>query len=124
MDYGGHDSMFHDNVVISYNNENCLGTAHFVVGHEDKFFNNKCVNPVGEKVDDLFENCHGGPGTIQGNNNQYFTPLANASASCDGSQGNVPLSKLGPGVETNFTSSTLPSAATIIQWAKEKLNLP
>jgi len=124
MDYGGHDSMFHDNVVISYNNENCLGTAHFVVGHEDKFFNNKCVNPVGEKVDDLFENCHSGPGTIQGNNNQYFTPLANASASCDGSQGNVPLSKLGPGVETNFTSSTLPSAATIIQWAKEKLNLP
>jgi hypothetical protein len=74
-----------------------------------------------------FENCNSdlGPGMapIYGHDNRFYTPQANASATCD-CCGLRPLAMLPKGLENNFSSSVLPSAATIINWGRDKLNLP
>ena len=78
MDYGGHDSDFHDNVVVARNGQNCIGTASFVAGHADRYFNNSCVVYGTERVDDLFENCDSpspGQAMLVGYNNRYFTEV-------------------------------------------------
>ena len=78
MDYGGHDSDFHDNVVVARNGQNCIGTASFVAGHADKYFNNSCIVYGTERVDDLFENCNTpfpGQEMLIGFNNRYFTAV-------------------------------------------------
>lgn len=78
MDFGGHDSDFHDNVVVARNGQNCIGTASFVTGHADKYFNNSCIVYGTERVDDLFENCNApspGQEMLIGFNNRYFTAV-------------------------------------------------
>ena len=57
MDDGGHDSRFHDNIVVARSGQNCLGTASFVRGHATQIYRNRCVVYGTERVDDLFENC-------------------------------------------------------------------
>mmetsp|Transcript_1429 Transcript_1429/g.2265 ORF Transcript_1429/g.2265 Transcript_1429/m.2265 type:complete len:761 (+) Transcript_1429:492-2774(+) len=45
MDYGGHDSKFHDNlvVVLPYDGQNCYNVGPFLENHVDLFVNNTCV---------------------------------------------------------------------------------
>jgi len=123
MDYGGHDSVFSSNVIIATNGQSCIGTAAFVPGHATQYHDNDCV-VMHENVDSLFENCDAdvlkAGGNLRGWNNRYYTPLANASATCD-CCGTRPLAMLPPGLEDNFTSSLLPPGATIIQWGRDKL---
>ncbi len=127
QDYGGHDSKFHSNVIIAKHGQNCVGTAAFVAGHATEIYDNDCVVFGTERVDDLFENCNPdlGPGMapVYGHDNRFYTPKANASATCD-CCGLRPLAMLPKGLENNFSSSGLPSAATIINWGRDKLNLP
>ena len=150
MDYGGHDSAFHSNVVIALHGQNCIGTASFVFGHEDLYFDNDCVVYGKERVDDLFEvrcdpagepfmsmpplnftrpptqNCNkdlAPNAALHGFNNRYYTPLANATATCD-CCGERPLAQLPPGLADNYTSSGLPTAETIISWGRAKLLIP
>lgn len=83
MDYGGHDSDFHDNVVVARSGQNCIGTASFVAGHADRYFNNSCVVYGSERVDDLFENCNApspGQGMLIGYNNRYYTAVRRPQA--------------------------------------------
>ena len=121
---GGHDSKFHSNVIVAIHGQNCLGTASFVQGHATAIYDNDCIVFGTERVDDLFENCDGpnlAPNVpVNGFNNRFYTEKANASATCD-CCGLRPLSMLPAGLETNFSSSLLPSAATIIQWSRAKL---
>lgn len=127
MDYGGHDSLFHDNVIIASSGQNCLGTASFVAGHADQVYNNKCVVYGTERVDDLFENCDKdlGPGMepVHGYNNSFYTANGNASATCD-CCGLRPLAQLPAGLEDNFQALGLPTGDQVIAWARDKLNLP
>ena len=125
MDYGGHDSRFRSNVVIALRGQNCIGTTVFVAGHADQYYDNDCVVYGTERVDDLFANCYGKESLLPnvpliGYNNRYYTPKANASANCD-CCGLQPLALLPPGLADNFTSSLLPSPATIIAWGRIKL---
>jgi len=126
MDYGGHDSRFENNVVIAVNGQNCLGTASFVAGHATVIANNSCVVYGKERVDDLFENCDGpslAPNVpIVGRDNRFYTPNANASATCD-CCGERPLRDLPPGLEDNFQLFHLPTGDEIIAWGREKLRL-
>jgi hypothetical protein len=55
MDYGGHDSVFHSNVIVATRGQNCLGTAAFIKGHATQIFDNDCIVYGTERVDDLFE---------------------------------------------------------------------
>ena len=123
MDFGGHDSRFHSNIVVAAHGQNCLGTASFVPGHATQIYDNDCIVIGTERVDDLFENCDApspDQENIIGYNNRFYTEKANASATCD-CCGLRPLAMLPAGLETNFTSSLLPSAATIIQMSRQKL---
>lgn len=123
---GGHDSRFHSNVVVAASGQNCVGTASFVPGHATQIFDNDCIVVGTERVDDLFENCNppsAGQENIVGFNNRFYTQHANASATCD-CCGERPLAMLPKGLEDNFTSSFLPSAATIIAMGRAKLDLP
>jgi hypothetical protein len=80
MDYGGHDSKFHDNVIVAVNGQNCIGTTTFVTGHADMNYNNSCVVYGTEKVEDLFANCYypqpNGSAALVGFNNRYFTAVS------------------------------------------------
>ena len=123
---GGHDSAFHDNVVVAVHGQNCVGTASFVKGHATMIYNNTCIVYGTERVEDLFENCDGpslAPNVpLIGYNNRYYTEKANASATCD-CCGLRPLKDLPPGLDDNFKSSLLPSGDEIIVWGREKLLL-
>lgn len=113
-------------MVIARHGQNCLGTASFVAGHATQIYDNDCVVYGTERVDDLFENCNtpgAGQAMVRGFNNRFYTPNANASATCD-CCGLRPLAMLPKGLEDNFTSSFLPSAATVIAWGRAKLDMP
>lgn len=124
MDYGGHDSFFHDNTVVAVNGQNCVGTAAFVPGHATQIYSNDCILYTGEHVDALFENCDAdvlkSGGNVRGWSNRFYTQLANASASCD-CCGLRPLAMLPKGLEDNSTSSTLPDGDTIIQMGRDRI---
>jgi len=123
MDYGGHDSHFHDNVVVATQGQNCVGTASFVAGHATEIYNNSCIVYGTERVDDLFENCDKDLAPqvpIHGYNNRFYTEKGNASATCD-CCGLRPLKDLPKGLEDNFSAFTLPDGETIIAWGREKL---
>lgn len=125
MDYGGHNSLFHSNLVYVNNGWNCVNIASFKTGHADIVFDNDCIVTTQERVDSLFENCNQpGPGQamMHGYNNRFYTPNANASADCD-CCGRIPLGQLRAGVEDNFTSSLIPAGDVIVGWAKVKLGL-
>ena len=129
MDYGGHDSKFHNNVVIAVHGQNCVGTASFIAGHATSLYENDCVVYGTERVDDLFENCDKDLAPqvpMNGYNNRFYTPLANASATCDccGTVSLAQLQAINPTLEANATSSGLPSADTVVAWARDKLQLP
>lgn len=50
MDYGGHDSSFHDNLIVNYpyDGQRCLNLGGgFEAGHGDAFYNNTCVVGIG-----------------------------------------------------------------------------
>lgn len=99
-----------------------------MTNHSDQIYDNDCVVYGTERVDDLFENCNPvspGQEMVRGYNNRFYTPLGNASATCDIWNGKArPLAQLPPGLETNFTASLLPSGDTIIAWGRQKLDLP
>ena len=59
-------------------------------------------------------------------NNRFYTALANASATCDccGTVSLAQLQAVNPTLEANFSSSPLPSADTIVAWARAKLQMP
>jgi hypothetical protein len=99
-----------------------------IQGHEDLIFDNDYVQTQTDKVDDLFDNCRETLPvvSIRGWNNRFYTPNANASATCD-CCGKVTLAELAvinPRIEANFTSSFVPPGSVIVGWARDKVGLP
>jgi hypothetical protein len=80
-----------------------------------------------ERVDDLFDNCREQAPitTILGSNNRFYTPLANATVTCDccGKITLAELAKISPTTEANYTSLTLPTTDTVVAWARAKTGL-
>ena len=98
-------------------------------GHEDHFFDNDGLMPTSEIIGSFYDNCDepAGMTTTRGNNNRYYTPHGNASATCDGVRGAITLAQLAlisPLTEVNFTTSVLPTNDWIVALAKVKLGLP
>jgi hypothetical protein len=125
MDYGGHDSRYHHNVVVAVHGQNCLGTASFVAGHATSIYENDCIVYGTERVDDLFENCDGAglapQVPVNGYNNRFYTKNANASATCDCCGLRPITGAWAQGIETNASAFALPSGDTIMAWGREKL---
>merc|ERR1712025_488523 len=106
MDYGGHDSRFYGNLVVSvpYDGQNCVNLGSFKKGHGHAFYNNTCVSGVdqwgwssgsGSPVDvdhsrkppnmnhvGSIAQCD--PNIVEIHDNQYYSPDGNASIRCNG----------------------------------------
>ena len=96
MDYGGHNSSFHDNIIVTKENDaysNCVGTGPFLPNATDAFNNNTCFvrNNINNK-DSLYH--YLGTPVVVGNvdscdieyfnlhDNVYATTTGNASFLC------------------------------------------
>lgn len=134
MDYGGHSSSFHDNVVIvrQYDGQACINAGDFVPGHEHRVYNNTCVlPPTGSNGKDAdlvapfigSTACDGlphGSGVLIAFDNRYYTRNDNASTRCDAGQ-DVRVVDLPPPMEAGSSSHALPDTPTIIAWGRAKV---
>jgi hypothetical protein len=131
MDYGGHDSIFANNVVSvrHYDGQSCINTGDYVPGFETALFGNTCVLPVdGSRSDpDLVDSqvgsaaCDGGaPGAPITHDNSYFTASGRATANCQNGS-TVDVRDLPPPTEARAKVGTIPDDDTLIGWFREKL---
>jgi len=127
MDYGGHDSAFYRNLVVTqlggYDGGNCFHLGSFLPGHGDSFVNNTCVvlpapGLKGSVIGQL-DQCDAALLRFAGN--RYYTQAGNATVKCG--RRLVPLQHLPAGLEAGSSSSTLPAAPAIIEWARSLLDL-
>jgi hypothetical protein len=128
MDYGGHDSKFHDNLVLlrTYDEQNCFNLGDFLQGHGDVFYNNKCLLTTDRGPDTyaFFYQCDpsnvAGSMYIQLHDNEYFTFNGKAQVNCGGY--NVSLSDLQKaGYDLGSTVSVFPEDAKVVSWAHDLL---
>jgi hypothetical protein len=93
MDYGGHDSRFYRNVIITlpYDSQNCFNVGGFKDGHGDQIYENHCFiyngcrHPEKYGCDDVatVSQCSKGSPLLMHDNN-YYTTHGNASVKCQG----------------------------------------
>ena len=128
MDYGGHDSTFDRNLVITYqyDDQNCFNVGNFVAGRGDAARNNTCLllnetMPNEDKVGSS-TSCDAAYMTLAGN--AYHTQHGNASVTCGGAT--LPIADVQRTFdnERGSTAATLPSEATMLEWMRAKLDLP
>jgi hypothetical protein len=138
QDYGGHDSVYVDNVnvVHKYDGQNCINTWPFNSGHQHNFSSNRCVvlytwqygstgscnpqHPAQSRCGSP-EHKPGAQCMPDMARNSYYTPFGNATLKCGGGASIAQLQA--GGVEAGSTSDKLPTNAQIIGWGREKMGL-
>lgn len=146
MDYGGHSSLFEENLVLASGRKACTGFASFLPGHGDIVRNNQCIVGL-ETISSFFHGELAGPRDSKGQlrereadniaylsrckssnavlfNNSYYTPHGNASINCyDIDGGDVSLTELQVkyGLEHGSFSTTIPPVETMLGWARSLL---
>jgi len=132
MDYGGHDSIFANNVVAvrTYDGQACLNEGNYVPGYESAQYGNVCILPPQgsskdpELVDPYLGSspCSGGgPGDPITHDNSYYTITGRATVMC-GNGSTVSILDLLPPVEARATVGTIPDSDTLISWFRAKLS--
>ena len=123
MDYGGHDSNFSSNLVVTlpYDGQNCINIGSFVAGHGDVLVNNTCVvtgasNP--EAADRVSHVAQCDPKVVTIKNNRYFTQHGNATMTCGNKDLTLADAQTTRGIELGSTSDVIPEAETILGWAR------
>ena len=130
MDYGGHDSIFVGNLVVTlpYDGANCFILGTFKSRHQHAFKNNKCVvidcrGPCSEIIG-FSASCDKPVAPLLARN-QYYTKGCNATIKCGSQQLSLGAAQHSfPGLEVGSTKSCLPSTEQIMQWAREILHQP
>ena len=125
MDYGGHDSVFEDNLVVSYptSGQRCIGFGTFFPGHGHIVRGNKCIVPRDNAPLAFFGECSSTTVTVE--RNSYFSPNGTATIECSHvTHETYSLEKVQQmfGLELGSTVQPTPSVDTIIQWSKELLS--
>ena len=90
MDYGGHDSVFRENLVITFPSkwrQMCIEFGGFLPLHGHMVVENTCIVP-GEEPIMIFSTCQ--HSNVVSARNRYFTPSGNATVICG--YGSVPVS--------------------------------
>lgn len=143
MDYGGHDSLFHSNLVVNYpyDGQNCVNIGGFLKGHGDGFYNNTCLVGIGGKrkpsgcgdpscfvtaatgLDNVGGVSQCDPAFVNFHDNKYFSPNGNATLNCGGKALSIPEVQKKHGIEIGSTFAALPTDQEIIAWAKDRLGL-
>lgn len=144
MDYGGHDSTFHENVVVGvpYDGQAAVNLGSFFPGHAHNVVNNtffisvgahnagsgcgdpSCLSSIAADVTTLnhavtIDTCDGSDGTSPPtmHSNRYFSQDANASIRCGYGGKEVPLTvaqRTYPHLFQNSTASPLPSMPSYV----------
>ena len=126
MDYGGHDSAFSSNLVLTlpYDSQNCVNVGSFRDGHGDTFANNSCVilgcaKPQCE--DQLGHVAQCDPSKVHLAANRYYTAHGNASLDC-GAAGMLSLAQAqARGLEHGSTAAKLPDEDELLAWARVRV---
>lgn len=122
MDYGGHGSTFHNNMVVTkMGASQCFDLGGFLPGLGDAYYNNTCVMPGSCGIGSLgFVPCDARQMAMH-DNEYYLNDFSNASIQCSGS--NVPLKEMYErnGLEQNSRAQPTPSDAELVAWAKSRL---
>lgn len=125
MDYGGHDSIFEDNLVIGYPRKGmCIGFGSFFEGHGHVVRRNICVAAIGA-ADGMIqlEECKENHAILH--DNRYFAPNATAAVLCGWSDPPIPFLDFQEmfDIEQNSTLAAPPEeASTVLNWALDLLS--
>jgi len=142
MDYGGHDSKFTNNVILSipYDGQNCVNLAGFLPGHGHSASNNTCavgigghhtgsgcgdptcINVTRTQLMDHVVHLSQCDGTVQIHGNRYYSPSGNTTVSC-GSEMTLKEAQAKYPIEKGSTGGTLPTAEVMTGWMKDRLGL-
>ena len=147
MDYGGHDSVFEENIILGYpyDGQNCVNVGTFAPGHGHIARGNKCVSGLlGKNIPSGCgdPSCAGGTVepkdlelvvTLQGgcqdtamhlSNNTYFTPNGTAGFVCGQERYQLEeLRRSFPGLEAGSRVGQLPAVSTMVGWVVDLLKL-
>lgn len=147
MDYGGHDSIFENNLVMAYpyDDQNCFSMASFFEGHGHIFRNNRCMIGLGHKmgsgcgdpscaaplpsnnkslevIGNLWSGCK--HTNFHSLSNEYYTPSGKAFINCrDGKGQYYSLSQVQElfNLEKGSSVDWLPDEDTMIKWARSMI---
>ena len=117
MDYGGHDSVFEDNLVVRYPSKRTqsrpcvdLGGS-FLPGHGHVVRRNTCLVSTNDVPIIQLESCTETNAELYDNN--YMAPHANASVACGYQSSPIPFDELQLkyGIESESTLRRLPQSA-------------
>ena len=119
MDYGGHDSIFEDNLVIAYPHKGvCVGFGSFFPGHGHVVRRNTCLVPMSDTPVVQLAKCKGSNAVLH--DNRYFTPNATATAQCGYGGEPIPFEELKKqfGIEQGSSVEATPKEAKVVaSWA-------
>ena len=115
MDYGGHDSIFEDNIVIGNPRKStCVGFGSFYEGHGHVVRRNICFAANDDGAIIQLETCRNNFAILH--DNQYFTPSGNASCMCGYNSLPIPFDRCKAkfGIERRSTVSATPKNAKVL----------
>jgi len=125
MDYGGHDSIFEDNLVMAYPNKpgvKCVGFGSFFPGHGHVVRRNKCLVPRTDDAIISLSRCNHSNAILH--DNAYFTPNGTVTAECGDQKSLLPLHRLQEsfGIENGSIAAVSPNTTEeVMAWAIQAL---
>eukprot|EP00041_Stephanoeca_diplocostata_P042079 m.10090 g.10090 ORF g.10090 m.10090 type:complete len:895 (+) comp7208_c0_seq1:114-2798(+) len=126
MDYGGHDSKFTNNLIVTlpYDGQNCLNVGGFLPGHGDDFSDNTCfvVGCFSYTCDDVVAHvAQCDPTIVTVTSNTYYSKHGNGSISCGNKVLSLADAQKEFNIEKGSTASVLPKSAVIVQQMEAKI---
>jgi hypothetical protein len=115
MDYGGHDSVFEDNLVIGYpKKSNCVGFGTFYEGHGHVVRRNICLAANDKEAIIQLGSCVRNGSILH--DNSYFTPSGTAFCQCGYKSPLIPFDKFQTlyGYEDGSTISVAPKDVKVV----------
>lgn len=125
MDYGGHDSVYEDNLVLAYPNKpgvKCVGFGGFFEGHGHLVRQNKCLVPRSDDPIISLSRCDHGNAILH--DNQYFTPNGSVTVECRDQDSLLSLDQVQQkfGVENRSIALMSPNITKeVMAWAVQAL---
>lgn len=124
MDYGGHDSIYENNLVIGFpQRTSCVGFGSFQPGHGHIVHDNRCIVPNLNKPIIEIAACGKNSNTVL-QRNHYYGPSLNVTVRCGYSNDPIHFAdaqRQYASFEEGSTIDTLPTNEEILKWANETL---
>lgn len=142
MDYGGHDSIYEDNLIMTYpyDGMQCFHLDAFSNGPSHTYRRNRCLIGLGNYMDSgcgdpscatptpypedyvHVGSCHCDEPNLKMYSNEYYTQEGDAVIHCGDEEYDLEELPEKFGLEEGSTKSKFPDEATIVKWAQEMIN--